>query len=61
MKSKQENNIAIPKTYNELCEFMSENKQLILTDWNLVSRILETLDELLADAQSMSDLVQNQV
>lgn len=46
----------IPKDYSNLCEFIENNRSIIVSDNKLLKEILEILDELLSNTETMSDL-----
>lgn len=48
--------VEIPKTHNELLEFIAEHRAQICSDWELLFDIIKTLDELLKAAEHMCDL-----
>ncbi|KAM0680007.1 hypothetical protein GINT2_001693 [Glugoides intestinalis] len=56
MENKSNKEVVVPSSHFEICEFISENKQLIFEDWSLLDKILRRLDELLETAVNMSDL-----
>lgn len=56
MHTSNKDGVTVPKDYNRLCGFISENKNLILADWGMVSQILDALDNLLNEAENISDL-----
>lgn len=56
MENKSNNEVTVPSSHFEICEFIAENKQLILEDWSLLAKILKRLDELLESTVNMADL-----
>lgn len=48
--------LVVPNTRNEIFEFICENRNVILTNWNLLFEIIQKLDTLLCRAKSLSDL-----
>ena len=43
----------IPKDYSQLCEFIEENKSMIIGNNSLLRSILSILDDLLSNAEIM--------
>lgn len=51
--------VEIPQEYSELCEFIEENKQMLLSDSHLMFRILRELNNKLTKTQDIADLHQD--
>lgn len=59
LRMEKQNDLRIPHEYHDLLEFITENKQAILKDKNIMKKIIVGLDQLLQDGAGLKELRQN--